>query len=224
MSSATLGKVSTSRYKVYIQAMIVLSLFMIYNLTGNMVIFLGAMGLFAFFSIFEECTDAFIFLMICAPSVMMIKLIGNDSALYGYVLLLFEIKYLIKRKKIAIPYVLLLLFAFLAMSIIVSREMSLVTMSIRCIVFFLFLNIFFKDAIYSSYTFKTDVISGYLFGIMANVVLGVLFYLSKGENLLSGYFAGIRNDRNYFSAMLAGGISLSILMIYLTPNRRGIFI
>ena len=189
----------------------------------NMLVLIGAaLALIALALIFFE-NEAFLslFLMLL-PNIMMIKLQGLGSALLGYVAILFVLKLLVlDRKRIAIDnrfaaFVLAHLL-FVSITIIKNHNASFTSALVRflgLVVVALWLIGSFPER----EDLRQKLLMSFSFGCVLNAISSTAYHELLINKLYLPFFAGINNDRNYFSIALAVG--MQFLLVDMLLKRR----
>ncbi len=169
-----------------------------------------------------KSTDAAAFLVMLVPNVMLVKYEGFGGALLGYALMLFALRLvLLERRKITVDnrFAALVIahLVIVGVSVILNRNTSLVSSLAR----FLGMLIFALWIIGKSKgegKLRETLLDAYVFGCVLNVISTFVFHHFAAEVLQLRFFAGINNDRNYFSAALAVGMQFALIRLY--ANRR----
>ena len=213
---------SVGKNKVFIYALFILILFFIYNVNYNpLYIILGLATLVISLFLFKF-NDLFLLSCILAPNLMMIKFIDSSLAIFGYFLVLIVIKGMLVGNKIKGIGVLIALTAhvfLVSVTSLLNNDPSLFGQLIRqSAIVILALLLVYQMNLTNFIDFGKKAILYYVYGCVINVILGILYYRLTNQNIKSGYFSGINNDRNYFSSMLTSGIS--ILLLYILYNKK----
>lgn len=194
-------------------------IFFIYNYTGALILFylgLACMFFCVFILSFEQL---FLLCMILIPNLTMIKMLGSETAWFGYFMLLVGVKYILLKKMFISPWLIAHVLCVLV-TICIYLEVSLIFTIVRNIVFFVFIfSIFKTEKSFQSTEFQKDVLVYYIIGLLLNVIFGFLFWFMRGKNIFNGYFSGIRNGRNFFSSIIAHGIGLVLLFLFKSDDK-----
>lgn len=197
-----------------VYSIILLLIFTFYNIYQTNVLFLLGIGFIILAIIIFDVSDLFLLAAILAPNLMMIKKIGSSSAIFGYLLIIIFLKYiLIKKLVFKIPLSFLVHVGIVTITIIYYGDTSLITSLLRTMIFFFMIYCMFKENEFSKLEYEEKIIQYYIIGLVLSVVLGLVYYIMMRQNIFNGFFSGIRNDRNYFSALLASGIAITLLYI-----------
>lgn len=202
--------------KTIIITIFILVLFWLYNYSGSSAFFaIGCLVLFGWF-LLGNADSVFLSILVLVPNIMIIKHLSNSAALLGYAMLVFEWKYIltyfIQRRKLDVGSEVLYFIISTLFTFAVTFSSSYLLSAIRVISFACFIFYFFLEKKRRTKSYFNEIILCYCLGVSLTVILGVLFWVAKGNNIFAGYFFGIRNDRNYFSATLSTGIAISALI------------
>lgn len=192
----------------------VLLLFFFYNVFENVLFLVAGVGVLVFSLFFLNCEELLLVVVILTPSVQMLKIIGYELAIHSYFLLTVEFKYILLQKGLKIKTSLFYVFFFISGIVTVLRyfDINLFLSLVRTVMFFVMIYSMNSNG-NGSKNFTRLCIDFYIYGTSANVVLGILYYLILNKNIYWGYFAGINNDRNYFSTIIAISIALIVLEV-----------
>lgn len=209
--------------KSLVVSIAVLFVFWIYNFTGyNVVFLLGCSILFGYY-ILGDIDSVVLSIFILMPNVMMIKHLVSSFAILGYAILIFEWRYIYLKTKckcdMSVTSMTILFLLTSGMTFALTFCTSYLLSAIRVISFFIFVNNFFCDNYYKTSSFYDRMILCYCIGVALSVIMGMLFWQLKGMDLFCGYFSGIRNDRNYFSATVSLGIAVSALYYSISKQK-----
>lgn len=196
----------------------ILIAFFLYNLYSNMLFFGIGIFLMVFCALFMKTPNAILIYMALAPNLMMIKLQDNSSALFGYLLLIIEIKYLLTRY-LRLNFSLILFVSSGFLTVLTNMDMGLISSLVRTVLFFWFISLFLEEYA-NNKTYKDKLIRQYIFGIVMCIVLGIMYWTALSKNIYVGYFSGIRNDRNYFSSVVASGIAIAVIYLYYATEKK----
>lgn len=169
-----------------------------------------------------KSADAAAFLVMLVPNVMLVKYEGFGGALLGYVLLLFALRLvLLERKKITVDnrFAALVIahLVIVGISVILNRNTSLVSSLARFLGMLIFA-LWIIGNCKGEEKLREKLLDAYVFGCVLNVISTFVFHHFAAEVLQLRFFAGINNDRNYFSAALAVGMQFALIRLY--ANRR----
>ena len=157
-----------------------------------------------------KSTDAAVFLVMLVPNVMLIKFEGFGAALLAYVLMLFALRLvLLERRKITVDNRLVLV----GVSVILNRNTSLVSSLARFLGMLIFA-LWIVGTCKGEEKLREKLLDAYVFGCVLNVISTFVFHHFAAEALQLRFFAGINNDRNYFSAALAVGMQFALVRMY----------
>lgn len=209
-TTAYIKKVSW--FKVVSFSLTILLLFFLYNTYENMAFAILGVGILVVSLLILDCNELLLVAIMLSPSVQMIKIIGYGFAIHSYYLLVIELKYILLQRKLVLKTSLSYIWFFIC---------SFVTFSLyfdTILLFSVFRTTMFFIMIYSMNVcddrienYKKLCVDSFVYGTLANVVLGILYYIALGKNIYWGYFGGINNDRNYFSTIIA--ISMALIMV-----------
>lgn len=204
--------------KSIVIGLLIVSLFALYNISGAPVLLYVGLGSLALCLIMMNNVDLFFLISFLIPSIMMIKQIGNSSAILSYYFLLVIIKYFLTSKMYGNIWAILFLF-FSTITSLLYSQLELELSIIRTFLFFVYIISLETTGFFRDVGRKESIIYIYLLGIVANIIWGVIYYSALGMDLYGGLFGGIRNDRNYFSSILSFAIVLCLLMISIDKKR-----
>ena len=189
-------------------------IFFIYNLTAQLFLFvLGLTALFVCVFIFSF-EQLFLLCILLLPNLGIIKVIGNDTAWFGYFMLLVGLKYILCEKIFIFPWLLLHAVSCL-LTICLYVEFSLFTTLVRNIVFFVFVfSIFKRGKAFQTLEYQKSILVYYLIGLSLYVCFGLLFWAISAKEIFNGAFSGIAGGRNYFASIIAHGIGLFLLFLF----------
>lgn len=200
---------------------IIFIVFLVYNISYQQPwLYVGLAILFGVLFLLDN-QQIMLLLCLIVPSVMMLKPTGSDLSLLSYYLLVVALKYFMGNKDHVHPSLLIHLFSVVITSLL-YMQYSHILSATRAVVFFLLISSQFKNGLYKNNNYNAALIACYIIGIMANILGGIIYYHSKNLNIFNHLFAGVRNDRNYFSSILSIGIVLSIGL--LSVNRKLIYV
>lgn len=204
-------KTFISSFYLEIVSACILIFFAFYNIFDYIPLFIIGIGLLLISSFLFSAKSFLIIMIILVPSIGMIKHINYSIALLGYVFLLSEIKYLFSSfKNIRLNTPILGLIVCVFITVAFYLDISLLTSFIRTAIFLVFILMFLQNSNFDN-LFKKKIMISFIFGVVLNIILGILYYLVQSKFMYSGDFSGIRNDRNYYASLIAIAISISIL-------------
>ena len=188
------------------------------NLT---VLFAAAMALIALGFLMKSADFLALWLML-VPNVMMVKLQGYGFALLGYVGMLFALRLIVlERKRIAVDrrFAALVLahLTLVFLSVILNRNTGLVTALAR-LLGFLTVALWIVGTRPEREDGYAGALDCFVFGCVLNVLSTTLYHELVAERLALDFFAGINNDRNYFSIALA--VAMQFALIRMLSDRR----
>ena len=210
--------------KALFWSVLITALFGIYNILNIHALFL--LGLFVMAISLLLCNDEELFLVtsFLIPNIMMIKESKSFFAIVSYYVLFINIKRLIKKRTLKIDVFVFFHFISVLITTILHFQLDVALSAIKTIVFLTYISSFFENPKSLGTQYKEKIIWYYILGLVANVLFGIAFYLYQDKTIFSNLFAGIRNDRNYFSAMLSFGIAISLAMVRLKKKRTGAYL
>ena len=160
---------------------------------------------------FLSIPNFFKFCILLVPSTSWLKFVNHPNAIFGYVFLLFALRYLFCRQKLHGFSLNIVLHAILVfITSMLYSDFSLLSSLIRFLIFIIIAADLFT--INKSNEFKLDCLSCFCIGEFLNVIFGIMF--SNKENLMSHYFGGFRDDRNYFAAVISVAIIVALYLIF----------
>ncbi len=208
---------------IYIAA-VILIVFLMYNLTGLNVLFVAGCSILIVWCILGSDGNVFLTLLVLMPNVMMIKHLSSTLATVGYATLIYEWRYILKKtvqnRKLSVTLETILFCFSVCFTFVFTQSFSYLSSAVRVISFALFSFLFFSEDKYKRKEYFDETIYCYSFGVACSVILGIIYWLAKGQNIFVGYFAGIRNDRNFFSATVSLGIAVSSLYYVTSTNKE----
>lgn len=205
--------------KIIVTSLILMTIFTVYSAwDGALIFFVGILIMIGCLCVMD-IPSLMLLSTVLAPNLMAIKLLDNATAFFGYFLLLVFAKDFFKRKRLSLFSLAPIVLAFcMLITVALYGDTSLMTIIIRCVCFFISIGVLFSDARFNSTEYREKLIQSYLIGLIFCVLFGFAYYVMQGRNIFNGSFAGIRNDRNYFSCLMSTGIAMGIL--YSTYNRK----
>lgn len=203
----------------------IVGIFTLYNVFQSNILFIFGLCFLAI-SIFILDFKSLILLSVAlSTNLMSIKLIDYKNSIYGYWLLIVFLRYFVYEKKFMISiysfFPFFVFFSVVLTSFIYGVYTPLLE-QIRFVSFLIFFGSIFLEKDTYSIEFKGKIMRFYIIGLVLSFFSGIIFYLLTNENIFGGQFSGIRNDRNYFSAMMAVGIPVCIL--YCVYNTEKIYL
>lgn len=153
-----------------------------------------------------------------APNIMAIKLSHDASALFGYFFIFVFLKYILINRKITVHWSAFLFIISISITAIIYDEYALILTGLRCFLFFLAIYTFFSNDWCTDLAYRESLLQSYICGVTLCVICGFAYYALSSFNILSGYFGGINNGRNFFSSLLSSGIALTL--IYISHSKR----
>ena len=205
-------------------AIIILLVFLGYNYLGSIVLFALGCVLLTGWCIAGNVNDVFLSLVVMVPNMMMIKYLNSEFAILGYVILIFEWRYLLliykKEKKIIVTIESICFGFFALITFSLTMSASYLASAIRVVSFSIFIYEFLKNSKNKNKGLSDGIILCFCFGVAMSVVLGIVFWIATGQNVFIGYFSGIRNDRNYFSSTVSLGIAVATMYYKTSLHKR----
>ena len=202
-----------STYKVsseVILSLSILMLFAVYNFTGLFLFLLLGMAVWVCAALFVPAERFFLVSVFLIPSISWLKAIGQGDALYGYVFLLFVIKYLCKKRIIKLPVIFIVHTMSVFVTTLLNKNWQLLPSLLRFLMFLIFIVNFYNTIISRDYKYRC--LRLFSIGAVMNLLVGMI-YASLNGTIYSGFFGGIRDDRNYFAAGLAAAVAISLYLV-----------
>lgn len=200
-----------------------IGIFLLYNIVENSFLFLLGIGVFVCAFFLLNIYQLLLMMFFLAPSLMSMRMVDNQTAWFGYLMLMVAARYFLERRLSfsATPTMFFLHCIFALITILIYSQWSLGAMLFRNLVFFVFLYSLFKeDERVKQTDYQVGCINAYVIGVVVNLIVGFLYYLAKDMDIFGGLFAGIRNDRNYFSSILS--MAIGLILLFLDKEKKGI--
>ena len=200
----------------YLFPFVIIALFYMHNVTSSSIAGYIGMACLLITVVIYNTRHLLIITALLTPNLMMLKLVTSGSSLMSIFVIAIFIKYIFENKSFKCKLCLLLHVTFVLITITIYLDTSLITAFIRSMSFLLMAMdiVFLKEEERGKYI-NSSVLRAYFFGTVLSVLIGIIYYSQMGLNLFSGYFAGIRNDRNYFSATFALCICIGLFLMNL---------
>lgn len=195
----------------------IIALFALYNIYGNILFLLPGIVVWIASILFLNTLDTFLIFIALTPHIGMLKIFGTSYAIYGYLMLAMALKYFLSARNFKANAIFLVHLFLVGITVITCASYSLATSLIRCMLLLIFLSAFFQKG--CSLRYREQIIRAFLFGLSLSVLVGIAFYIITNKDIFSGDFAGIREDRNYFSTVLSVGIGIAIIFNAYTKKR-----
>lgn len=201
----------------------ILILFWVYNYIESNVLFVMGCVLLFCWSFFGDADSVFLSILVLIPNVTMIKHLSSPFALLGYAILIFEYLYIFKviakKRRLCFSAEAFYFLLSAGLTFFFTFSSSYLMSAVRVISFAFFSYHFFAEKEHRTRAFYDKMIFAFCLGIASTVVLGVAYWLAMDADIFVGYFSGIRNDRNYFSATLSLGVAISVLYIFTSKQK-----
>ena len=180
-----------------------------------LILITAALALIAAALLFFRNEEFFCLFLMLLPNTMMIKLQWSPSALLGYFAILFALKLILfDRKKIAvdnrIAALVLVQLVSVAITVIKNQNVSFIPSLVRllgAVVAALWLIGSFGE----NPALRKKLLMSFVFGCVLNAISTTVYHGLVAEALGLKFFAGINNDRNYFSIALAVGMQFALV-------------
>ena len=199
---------------------IILTFFAIYNIAESTIYIAVALVLLIGCIVLFDAQTSFLLAIAFLPNISMMKFLGAPYALFGYFMLLVEVKYLLLHRRFNLPISAILFSCSIVITSAIYADSSLLLSLVRFVFFVLFVATFSKECISTKYI--RSIIVAFSFGYIFSVVAGIIYANRSSIDIFSGLFAGIRADRNYFSALTATAIA--ILFVHLLKCKTALTI
>ena len=195
---------------------LILSVIFLYMhlLSAPALFFVGVALLFSSIFIFSE-KEQFLFIAFLIPNLFMYKYIEGPFAILGYFFIVLSLKYIFQHfYTIELNLFLALHFGICCLTCLYWSNFAILLSAIRfSLVFFLFYSL--------AKSTKEDEISlildFFVFGAVVAIALGIIYRTNAGT-LLNGFFAGIKCERNYFTAALSPVFSIILIQLMKKKN------
>ena len=201
--------------KIVLYCLLISIIFFSYHITTYIAIWYVGIVILLSALLFLGIDKFFLILIFLYPNENVIKLIGINNSPLSYVCLIACCIYLLfKFNKInqIILFLSLIYLIFIGINSIFVQDVGLI---LSC--FKLIMLIICFCSIWESNKFKAKAfVDYYVFGVGVAIICGIVFNAIHGT-LFSGGFGGIRNDRNYFNALVSPCIT--ICLIYLINGK-----
>lgn len=151
------------------------------------------------------------------PNMRIIKIPGVDAAILSYCFFVTELL-LLSKKRVIVSRKHLFFAGTIIVTALINQNSSIFNPFLRCIVFFVFCFNYFRseeDKVYIC----SNAPNIFVFGTVINIICGILYYTMRGIPILTGRFAGISVDPNYYSTVIAVAITITVLMISYSKYR-----
>ncbi len=195
-----------------------LLVFFVYKLCNIALIFYFGLCLLIFYIATFSFKELLLIASLLSPNVMMIKVgDGRGPAFFGYFLLLIGLKYFATR---GFKYNAIFVYNILIVLVntLLTCETGLILPLVRTIVFTGFIFSAYNELLNESIDIKGEILKFYVYGVAFAVVSGMIYRIINGIDLYQGSFAAIGADRNYFSALIAVALCITLFLINYSPK------